>query len=364
MVLKCEHPVFVRRDNKPGLFVGCGHCYLCCKTNQYQWRFRLVEESKKADTFYFLTLTIAPEHMPENPENGLAMMQRFVKRFRKGLNKYDEHILKKFKYYACSELGHDKGRLHLHMLLFNVGLPWNTLKTYIEKKWGLGFITLKTGCEKDINYCVNYMVNKMYVPRKEVKKRMIVEYDPFTSEELRVTYDTIECKPIQWYWRTCSKGLGTSFITPQMIKYVVERGDGCITTYSRKAKKLIKLPVPKYLLDKIYADFPEEYELLKASRLEAAESATVSTGAILFNVPIGKAFYRPNCNSEPNLFICSAEDFNEYHSELARADVARRDLKTKYKFKEPPIWFHNLHSDDVIYVAVDQFQEIDGPTPF
>jgi len=64
----------------------------------------------------FLTLTYAPEHLPDHSSLDRSAVPRFMKRLRKAI---DEPV----RYFHCGEYGEQLGRPHYHVCLFGYGFP-------------------------------------------------------------------------------------------------------------------------------------------------------------------------------------------------------------------------------------------------
>lgn len=93
--------------------VACGRCIGCRLEYSRQWAIRCVHENQMHTRSCFLTLTYAPENLPqpEYPTLRLEDFQKFMKRLRK---KYGSGI----RFFHCGEYGDQTQRPHYHALIF------------------------------------------------------------------------------------------------------------------------------------------------------------------------------------------------------------------------------------------------------
>lgn len=145
--MACDNPLYIDWDHKylPGVKkipIGCGKCPPCIKRRIDGWVFRMLQEDRHSFTSHFVTLTYAPEYLPEcehvNEETGEVKifptlrkehLQNFMKRLRKFV-KSDFPELPKISYYAVGEYGSDTKRPHYHLLVF--GCP---SEAYYSDAW-------------------------------------------------------------------------------------------------------------------------------------------------------------------------------------------------------------------------------------
>lgn len=163
------------------LIVPCNKCRLCAEKKAQSWSFRaLCESFTSKKQAYFITLTYNNEHLPSSgvfPEE----IQLFFKRLRIRLDRQGvEHNL---RYIAVSEYGHNSGRPHYHIILWN--FPDNFENAYsrlklIESCWkrptgsynpdgspvteSIGFAYCVPVIQGGINYVMKYMSKKQSVP--------------------------------------------------------------------------------------------------------------------------------------------------------------------------------------------------------
>jgi len=105
------------------VLVDCCHCVLCQKKKRNRISSRVVLESLNYQySPLFITLTYAQENYPVDYQDTnvhTTEIQKFNKRLRKALEPYGV----RYKYFAVSEYGSVRGRLHYHLILFGLNTP-------------------------------------------------------------------------------------------------------------------------------------------------------------------------------------------------------------------------------------------------
>lgn len=222
-ILKKEGtPSFLSRTRK----VPCGKCPNCLKNRALAWMFRLQQHQKISQSADFLTLTYDDENLPFT-ENGLMTLEkRDITLFNKKLRKY---VAEKYpenpplKYYQVGEYGGQTSRPHYHSIMFN--LPRGIGKQqYLGSIWAKGLISADECNARTIAYVTQYL-----------QKTPPWNPDP-DDDRTR-------------YFSSMSKGLGVSFLTPQMINYYQSHMIPYIV--GQDGQKLI---MPRYFKEKIYTD--------------------------------------------------------------------------------------------------------------
>lgn len=120
--MACYHPSRVTVGRKSSARVGarlytpvvvpCGHCLGCRSDQARGWAVRLVHESVVISPAWFVTLTYAPESIPENGSLAARDCTLFLKRLRKA----EEPA--RVSYYLAGEYGETEARPHYHAVLF------------------------------------------------------------------------------------------------------------------------------------------------------------------------------------------------------------------------------------------------------
>lgn len=229
------------------MYIGCGRCVLCMQANKNQWVFRLEQTAKHSKFNYFVTLTYDDEHLPEIGDNGSYNITCFLKRVRK-----KTQLPENFKYYFCTELGEKYGRLHHHAILFNTGCSFLKIREIIKRDWPYGFIDVKEVNSNRIKYVTKYCVQMEF--RKKVFKWHGYELNSDGVPEYVVKKE----KPVNYFVRRVSHGMGIEFLTPSMVEYLRRRGDG--TFYDNGYLKQL----PRYYLEKVFQG--EELEKIRDNR--------------------------------------------------------------------------------------------------
>lgn len=152
--------------------VPCGKCYGCRLEYSRQWAIRCVHEAQLHENNAFITLTYAPEKLPEDHSVSKEELQKFFKRLRKTTGK-------KLRYFACGEYGKQKNRPHYHAIIFGYDFPDRTLYSKsngnllyrsetLEKCWTKGFSTIGHVTFESCAYVARYVMKK-YTNKDEDK---------------------------------------------------------------------------------------------------------------------------------------------------------------------------------------------------
>lgn len=254
--------------------IGCNNCIECRKQKARAWQIRLLEEVKKGNKGYFVTLTFSNENikklieMPGNKnriglinlegyelDNEIATLgvRLFLERWRK------EHK-KSLRHWLITELGHNgTENIHLH------GVVW-TEKDFeeVRKHWQYGYVypryknEIKKNfvSEKTINYVIKY-VTKCDKKHKEYKSKILT-----------------------------SAGIGNNYIErPDSIKNVFNEEKTNETYLTRQG---YKLNLPIYYRNKLYSEDEREklwlYKLDKNERYICGEKVCANDEIEYFNL--------------------------------------------------------------------------------
>lgn len=203
--------------------VPCGKCPECRKRRISGWSFRLMQEFKVSHSAYFITLTYDTVHVPLSRSGYMTLNKKQCQDFFKRLRHYDtiEESQLPIKYYLCGEYGGQTNRPHYHIILFNV----KSLAS-ITKAWQYGSFHMGEVNVKSVGYTLKYLDKEKRIPMHRNDDR-IPEFS------------------------LMSKGLGSNYLTPQMVQYhkadLVNRV--CCTLEDQK-----KIAMPRYYKDKIYSE--------------------------------------------------------------------------------------------------------------
>lgn len=154
----CRKPF---RGNGVQLF-GCGQCMPCRINKRRKWTARLLLECKTNDNNTFLTLTYAPEFLPEGGTLRPLDYKQFLEALRYQNNR------KAVRYYVVGEYGDQTMRPHFHLLLFGIHheqFKWGEL-------WRKGFISAGPADIGSHNYVTGYVCKKMTNSKDERLKKL------------------------------------------------------------------------------------------------------------------------------------------------------------------------------------------------
>lgn len=196
--------VFRREDALPlsEVEIPCGQCIGCRLERTRQWAVRIMHEASLHDANSFITLTYAPEHLPETGTLVKKHFQDFMKRFRRRISPV------RVKFYMCGEYGDKKMRPHYHAIIFGYDFPDKELfkknhgssyyySPMLEKTWGRGFCVIGDVSFESASYVARYCMKK--ITGKEAERvrasgtRAYEVVDPETGEihEILPEYSTM-----------------------------------------------------------------------------------------------------------------------------------------------------------------------------
>lgn len=182
------------------LQIPCGRCIGCRLEYSRQWAIRCVHEASLYDANCFITLTYAPEHLPEGGTLVKRDFQLFMKKLRKRFPG------SKIRFYHCGEYGEREGRPHYHACLFNFDFPdkifWKNqngqplyISPILDSIWGKGFSSIGSVTFESAAYVARYIL------KKQTGEQSFLHYadiDQDTGEVLFVRdkeYTTMSRKP-------------------------------------------------------------------------------------------------------------------------------------------------------------------------
>lgn len=216
----CTNPYWIRVE-KDWIPCPCGKCYNCLQRDRKNLYFRCREETAKAKSSFFLTLTYSDENLPI--VNGVPSLcyndcRLFLQRIRKPLRQRGVTL----RMFYIGEYGGLENRPHYHFAIWlNERLDYNIMYAIVQQNW------------KDI-FKLNYLdKNRLHYLVKYFNK---IDDRPH------------EVKP----FRKWSKGLGASFITPAMTKYLKSAKSYTVSRYGYKTS------LPRYLRDKIFSSLEKQ----------------------------------------------------------------------------------------------------------
>lgn len=157
---------YKKSDGGEHMEVPCRQCIGCRIGRVQEWAIRNTHEVQMHENSCFLTLTYAPEHLPENGTLVKNHLQKFIRAVRKktGL---------KLRYYACGEYGEKFQRPHYHVLLYGYDFPDKVRANRIagniyyvseecDRIWGRGGCRIGHATFQSAAYTARYVTKKMY----------------------------------------------------------------------------------------------------------------------------------------------------------------------------------------------------------
>lgn len=144
--------------------VPCGQCIGCRLKRSRDWSIRCMCEARTHDKTCFITLTYAPDFLPQNGTLVKKHVQDFFKRLRKNLGI-------KVRYYMCGEYGTERSRPHYHICLFGHNFPdkklWKVNNGYplynsasLSKLWPFGWAVIGELTFDSAAYVARYILKK------------------------------------------------------------------------------------------------------------------------------------------------------------------------------------------------------------
>lgn len=272
----CQRPIWIREtSDRKGQYVPCGRCYDCLQKKRAIWTFRIMQESKRAESSYFITLTYDEENIPIADIYGYQVgtlakidLTNFIKRLRQNILKYapeydsrwfnisystnnsgsiSKRVNSKIRYFACGEYGSKGDRPHYHIIIWNfpdyfVDLDRIHKEIYsdlIDKVWNKGFTTISEVNQARAHYVAKYTLDPLVSWSKE--------YDYKEKP-----YATMSRKP----------GVGNCYVNDKTIKHY-QRIDGAFAL-----QEGYKLPIGRYLKEKLYDDYTVEERFEKKINIQ------------------------------------------------------------------------------------------------
>lgn len=222
---KCLFPYYVERKSYHRqedrlVPVPCGKCPECLKRRASSWAFRIHKESKHWPQLFFSTLTYDPDHLPKSPNNFSTLVKKDLQDFFKRLRKASGG---KLKYYACGEYGTNFKRPHYHCIIL---ADDSVTESIINNCWTAGGVFHGKVEVASIYYTIHYYEKGDWYPQHAKDDR---------EPEFQVM----------------SKGLGKSWLTPVIQRYIESRPDAQYIYFNGH-----KIAIPRYYRKKVLDDNP------------------------------------------------------------------------------------------------------------
>lgn len=176
------------KSNGSRLDIPCGQCIGCRLDKSADWATRISLEAKLYEKNCFITLTYAPEFLPENGSLVMEHFQLFMKRLRK---KYGKSI----RFFHCGEYGEHFKRPHYHACLLNFDFPdkqhlYTTSRgdfvyssKALDKLWGYGRAEIGSLTFESAAYVARYVTKKI---NGNLANEHYTVIDPGTGELVRL----------------------------------------------------------------------------------------------------------------------------------------------------------------------------------
>lgn len=253
-----------RGDVVRSLELPCGQCVGCRMARARSWALRCMHEAQMHESNSFITLTYAPEHLPERGQLQYSDFQLFMKRFRRRVSPVRP------RFYMCGEYGERDWRPHFHAAIFGFGFPdrlvWKKSgsgkmlyrSSLLEELWPFGHSTVGDLTIESAGYVARYVMKKV---------------GGFAAREhyLRVDSSTGELYSLvpEFTHMSLKPGVGGEWL--EKFFSDVFPGDFCVVN-----GKMVR--VPAYYDKKLKALDPELLESIKFDReLKAAALAFDNT---------------------------------------------------------------------------------------
>lgn len=258
-------PIFGYEGTKRGLpqmELPCGKCPECQKDYYTNWATRGSRELARWDSSVFLTLTYAPEHLPENNSLNKKDVQDFIKRVKKYFKSTTENPIRQI---YCGEYGTKTLRPHYHVILFNCDFPDRKFhrrsdqghpiftSEILSRLWPYGFTEFGIAEPGSIAYLFKYVLKKK-TRREKLEGPLIIERDGVTYE---VAHEFIEASR--------NPGIGAHLRGSDSIK------KGFLSVNGVKKK------LPKYYLEWLRLNDPETFDKISNLKFDFHKSQPSET---------------------------------------------------------------------------------------
>lgn len=162
--MRCISPLKIRLPGNLFSTVPCGKCNCCLSTKRDEWTFRLVQENKRSDSAFFLTLTYDDDKLPIGPNLLPVLRKQDVVLFTKRLRSVQERRFpgsKSIRYYTVGEYGTQTLRPHYHSIMFNMR---SELLSELPRIWDGGHVHHGQVSQRSIHYVTKYVIDKALEP--------------------------------------------------------------------------------------------------------------------------------------------------------------------------------------------------------
>lgn len=219
---KVERKLYFNQEDRY-VPVPCGKCPACLKRRLASWSFRLEIESLNWSKQFFVSLTYDTEFVPISDNSFMTLDPTHPTKFFKRLRKLSGSI----RYYLCGEYGTKNKRPHYHLILFG------------------------DDClhEDDIVSCWTDPITK-----KPYGNVYFGKVEPASIKYTVQYYDKGDWRPAHRRddrvpeFSRMSKGIGSSFLTPQMVRHLLANPEKGFL-YNSDGHKIA---IPQYYKKRLY----------------------------------------------------------------------------------------------------------------
>jgi hypothetical protein len=253
------------------LEIPCGQCIGCRFDKSRQWAVRAVHEASMYEDNSFITLTYNEESIPENRSVSKKVLQQFLKRYRKEI---DKHVPgKQIRFMACGEYGTLRNRPHYHAIIFNWRDPteylWSKSKSgellfrspVLENAWRFGHSSVGNVTFQSAAYTARY------VTKKVTGKKARTEYEIFDPESGEIIKIEPEFALMSLGRRNEIEELDNGGIGYKWYKKYFE--SDCTKDFITVNRA--KMAIPDYYYRLLEQKDPERYERIKKLHREEAK---------------------------------------------------------------------------------------------
>lgn len=240
------------------LQLPCGQCVGCRLERSRQWATRIMFEAQLHEANSFITLTYAPEHLPNPPSLNYRHYQLFMKKLRQALGH-------KVRYFCCGEYGDQFFRPHFHACIFGTDFPDRRLfsrsstghnlyrSALLESCWLFGHSAVADLSFESAAYVARYCMKKVTGDQSEDHYRWT---DPNTGEvsQLQPEFARMSLKP----------GIGGKWF--DLYSDDVYGGHDYVVVNGRQCRP------PRYFDRLLEKRNPDLFESVKADRVERAKA--------------------------------------------------------------------------------------------
>lgn len=219
--MNCDSPIYLKQGKGSLEYTPfpCGKCPPCKTRRVNQWVFRCMEETRVADTAFFVTLTYDTRFLPITANGFATLSKHDLQKYWKRLRKLCPES--KIRYYAAGEYGSKNKRPHYHAIVFNV-----PDKEMLHSAWGMGSVVVGTVQSESVAYTMKYIDKAGSVPAHRRDDRL---------KEFSVM----------------SKGLGSCYLDR---RGVVDYHRSDVTRNYVTKMSGHKVPMPRYYRNKIFTE--------------------------------------------------------------------------------------------------------------